>query len=323
MPLYLSSILINVLGLLHPSYKCFKHFRKAEKNEQRDTASKLLGLVSPLEEEDKFWWVEAIQHQMVMNVFICLEPIVDWFLYWFPFYDQIKFLFILWMVLPTVNGTIVIYNRWLVHWVERNESNIDQAIVRAEEFVKRQTAAYSNSVTEKIRETFRSLIGIIFQSLAETPTSTPAGSGKQPATPTSSLVHQDVTPSRPNGPAESLGLNIKTFVGTFITSSLKSPINPTAPSPSPPEQRSYRAKVVNDTISSFLNAGSLSETSPQAAEATGFQGKANAAQVKERHKKENRSTLTQSGKVPEAFASLNHILGGLFFYAHTLNFEDF
>lgn len=66
----------------------------------------------------KYWLI----YWLVLSSFISLEPIIDLIIgLWFPFYDQIKLLWIIWLYLPATRGAEIIFTNYLVPLVNSNE----------------------------------------------------------------------------------------------------------------------------------------------------------------------------------------------------------
>ncbi len=86
---FLARILLVTLGQLHPAYSTFKAIQNRDVREQLKL---------------QMYWIH-------FGCFNLVEPFLDFFLFWLPFYDEIKFIYILWNipVSPVSHGGIFAY----------------------------------------------------------------------------------------------------------------------------------------------------------------------------------------------------------------------
>ncbi|KAF8562013.1 hypothetical protein P879_08836 [Paragonimus westermani] len=103
--------IIIIFGVLHPSYKTYKALRRKDYQEVV-----VLGM----------YWV-------VFSMFTTLELFTDIFFQWFPFYHELKILFVIWLVAPTTAGYSLIYRRLIHPELSKRENDIDEAINKATE----------------------------------------------------------------------------------------------------------------------------------------------------------------------------------------------
>lgn len=61
-------------------------------------------------------------------MFTTIETFSDVFLSWFPFYYEIKILFVLWILSPTTNGSSVLYEKLINPMLVSKEKEIDDLI---------------------------------------------------------------------------------------------------------------------------------------------------------------------------------------------------
>lgn len=106
-----SRIVVIVYGVLNPSYRTYKAIRRKDYQEVVT-----LGM----------YWV-------VLGIFITIEFITDIFLQWFPFYHEIKLLFVIWLASPVTSGYSWIYRKLIHPELAKRENEIDEAISRATE----------------------------------------------------------------------------------------------------------------------------------------------------------------------------------------------
>ncbi|KAF9581241.1 ER membrane protein DP1/Yop1 [Lunasporangiospora selenospora] len=93
----------NLLGWVYPAYRSFK------------------ALETPEKEDDKQW----LTYWCVYGFVSILESFTDVLLYWFPFYFFLKTVFLLWLMIPSFNGAVIIYTRVLRPFLVQHKSDID------------------------------------------------------------------------------------------------------------------------------------------------------------------------------------------------------
>ncbi|KAG0275165.1 receptor accessory protein 4 [Linnemannia exigua] len=101
-----SRVVCSVAGSLYPAYASYKAIRTRDNN--RLTA-----------------W---LMYWTVMGMFSVAEFVLDTFVFWFPFYYEIKMLFVLWMILPQTQGSIYIYQAIVDPYLSKHEKEIDLAL---------------------------------------------------------------------------------------------------------------------------------------------------------------------------------------------------
>ncbi|KAG0271030.1 ER membrane protein DP1/Yop1 [Linnemannia exigua] len=95
----------NLLGFVYPAYRSFK------------------ALESPEKEDDKQW----LTYWTVYGFVSIIESFTDVLLYWFPFYFFLKTVFLLWLMIPSFNGAVTIYNRVLRPFLVQHKNEIDSS----------------------------------------------------------------------------------------------------------------------------------------------------------------------------------------------------
>jgi len=98
----ISTLVCTTAGYLYPVYRSYK-ILMYNPNE----ASKIL-----------VYWI-------VIGTFAACQVLTDKILFWFPFYSEIKAIFILWLTLPATNGYQVIFNRFIISFFNKYEKQID------------------------------------------------------------------------------------------------------------------------------------------------------------------------------------------------------
>jgi len=74
-------------------------------------------------EQDKW-----ILYWAVYGSFGLVEPFSDRILSWFPLYHHMKFAFLVWLQLPSTNGSRHLYTRYLRPFLLRHQTNLDQIV---------------------------------------------------------------------------------------------------------------------------------------------------------------------------------------------------
>jgi len=98
----ISALICTIATYLYPLYRSYK-ILKYNPND----SSKFL----------TFW--------VVISTFGICQAITDKFLFWFPFYNEIKASIILWLTLPITNGYKLIYDKYILEFLNKYEVQID------------------------------------------------------------------------------------------------------------------------------------------------------------------------------------------------------
>eukprot|EP00817_Percolomonadidae_sp_ATCC50343_P007541 CAMPEP_0117421580 /NCGR_PEP_ID=MMETSP0758-20121206/2627_1 /TAXON_ID=63605 /ORGANISM="Percolomonas cosmopolitus, Strain AE-1 (ATCC 50343)" /LENGTH=134 /DNA_ID=CAMNT_0005203757 /DNA_START=9 /DNA_END=409 /DNA_ORIENTATION=- len=102
--------LTQALGFLYPAYKSFKALRSKE---DEDDDIEMLG-----------YWVSYAAFYMV-------ETYLEMFIFWIPFYYEIKLFLLIWMVFPTSRkyaGGIVLYDMFVAPFFEKHEATMEDIL---------------------------------------------------------------------------------------------------------------------------------------------------------------------------------------------------
>lgn len=102
----LSRCLILVLGTLYPAYRSYKAIKNKDLREH----------------------VKWMMYWIVFALFTTLETFLDIFVSWFPFYYEIKILFILWVLSPATRGSSILYKKVVHPMLISRENEIDELI---------------------------------------------------------------------------------------------------------------------------------------------------------------------------------------------------
>lgn len=97
-------------GTLYPAYKSYKAVRTKDVRE----------------------YVKWMMYWIVFALYLVLETLADVFVaFWFPFYFELKIVFILWLLSPWTKGASLIYRKFIHPTLIRHERDIDQYLETA------------------------------------------------------------------------------------------------------------------------------------------------------------------------------------------------
>ncbi|KAF9973613.1 hypothetical protein BGZ73_003135 [Actinomortierella ambigua] len=99
-----------------------------------------------------------LMYWTVLSLYTIAEPFADLLFFWFPFYYDIKMLFVLWMVLPQTQGSLYIYQVFVEPYLISHEQDIDkklqdvqkQAKALGSDYIKRGIAAVQKFVLDTL-----------------------------------------------------------------------------------------------------------------------------------------------------------------------------
>ncbi|XP_032237298.1 receptor expression-enhancing protein 1 isoform X2 [Nematostella vectensis] len=107
-----SRIIMLVFGTLYPAYNSYKAIKTKNVRE----------------------YVRWMMYWIVFALFITAELFTDMLLgVWFPFYYEIKIIFMLWLLSPTTKGSSVLYRKFVHPMLSKHEKEIDSYIEQAKE----------------------------------------------------------------------------------------------------------------------------------------------------------------------------------------------
>jgi receptor expression-enhancing protein 1/2/3/4 len=107
----LSRCLMLVLGTLYPAYRSYKAIKNKDVRE----------------------YVKWMMYWIVFALFTTLETFLDIFLSWFPFYYEIKIVFILWVLSPATRGSSLLYKKVVHPMLTSREKEIDELIEKTKQ----------------------------------------------------------------------------------------------------------------------------------------------------------------------------------------------
>lgn len=105
----ISRSVILVFGVLYPAYSSYKALKTKNTRE--------------LVRMTMYWIIYAF--------FTTFECVGDIFISWFPFYYELKVLFLIWLLSPATNGTSYLYRKFIHPQLEKHEEEIDKYIAEA------------------------------------------------------------------------------------------------------------------------------------------------------------------------------------------------
>ncbi|KAI8990881.1 TB2/DP1, HVA22 family-domain-containing protein [Mycotypha africana] len=129
------------LGLLQ-LYPAYIGYKAIKANDQQQFGSLLT------------FWIVSI-------VYLAIEYFSDMFLFWMPFYTEIKLVIVLWLILPQTQGAALVYTRYLDPFLNQHETEIDHVLVEIQFRVKKTIVSYGKQCLKTLRKT---LLQTIFRS---------------------------------------------------------------------------------------------------------------------------------------------------------------
>jgi len=115
----ISRVISLGLGTLYPAYASYKAVRTKNVKE----------------------YVKWMMYWIVFALFTSVETFSDFMLsFWFPFYYEIKIIFLIWLLSPATKGSSLLYRKFVHPQLLRREQKIDEMIVAA------QTRSYDTAM---------------------------------------------------------------------------------------------------------------------------------------------------------------------------------
>ncbi|KAI9466419.1 TB2/DP1, HVA22 family-domain-containing protein [Coemansia mojavensis] len=132
-------VLCVSVGYLFPAYKCFKLIRGGPEavDATPDDASRR-DVVKGI-----------LKHWVVMAGFTAVELVTDTFLFWLPLVGLVKIGFVVWLVLPGIHGSEVIYNYIVEPHLVKNEEQLDRYFQQARAAAHRSTEKVSMTAYDR------------------------------------------------------------------------------------------------------------------------------------------------------------------------------
>lgn len=110
MSVVLSRIVTLTAGTLYPAYRSYKAIRTKNVRE----------------------YVKWMMYWIVFALYSFVETLADVFIsFWFPFYYQLKIVFIIWLLSPWTKGASILYRKWIHPTLCKHEQDIDAMLEQA------------------------------------------------------------------------------------------------------------------------------------------------------------------------------------------------
>ncbi|EYB84692.1 hypothetical protein Y032_0311g2129 [Ancylostoma ceylanicum] len=110
MSVVLSRIVTLTAGTLYPAYRSYKAVRTKDVRE----------------------YVKWMMYWIVFAIYTFVETLADIFIsFWFPFYYQLKIVFVIWLLSPWTKGASILYRKWIHPTLSKHEQDIDALLEQA------------------------------------------------------------------------------------------------------------------------------------------------------------------------------------------------
>jgi hypothetical protein len=153
--LFLFKLFFNILN---PAYLTFKAFRSRRAHH----------------------YVKWMMYWIVFALFSAFETIADIFLFWLPFYYEIKFVFLVWLILPVwkdLLGSGLLYEKFVHPWFLTHEPGIDSAL---DTLQRRTCSAAFRWALKAIKTVSDFIVDQAWVTLVPTPTQAPENPTQAP-----------------------------------------------------------------------------------------------------------------------------------------------
>ncbi|KAK3723843.1 hypothetical protein QZH41_019530 [Actinostola sp. cb2023] len=105
-----SRIIMLFFGTLYPAYSSYKAIKTKNTRE----------------------YVRWMMYWIVFAIFTTVELFADLLLgVWFPFYYELKIIFMIWLLSPTTKGSTILYRKFVHPWLSSHENEIDAYLNQA------------------------------------------------------------------------------------------------------------------------------------------------------------------------------------------------
>ncbi|KAF8356995.1 hypothetical protein PRIPAC_91990 [Pristionchus pacificus] len=105
-----SRVVVLLGGTLYPAYRSYKAVRTKDVRE----------------------YVKWMMYWIVFALYQIFEAVADVFLaFWFPFYFQLKIVFVIWLLSPWTKGASILYRKWVHPALAKRERDIDLLLDQA------------------------------------------------------------------------------------------------------------------------------------------------------------------------------------------------
>ena len=101
----------------------------------------LYDILSKVLKHNVYRYVKWMMYWIVFALFTSVETFSDFlFSFWFPFYYEIKIIFLIWLLSPATKGSSLLYRKFVHPQLLSREQKIDEMIVAA------QTRSYDTAM---------------------------------------------------------------------------------------------------------------------------------------------------------------------------------
>ncbi|XP_031435716.1 receptor expression-enhancing protein 1 isoform X2 [Clupea harengus] len=107
----ISRLVVLVFGTLYPAYSSYKAVKSKDVRE----------------------YVKWMMYWIIFALFTTAEVLTDIFLYWVPFYYELKIAFVVWLLSPYTKGSSVLYRKFVHPTLSSKEKDIDEYLNQAKD----------------------------------------------------------------------------------------------------------------------------------------------------------------------------------------------
>ncbi|XP_062379803.1 receptor expression-enhancing protein 1 isoform X2 [Sardina pilchardus] len=107
----ISRLVVLVFGTLYPAYSSYKAVKSKDVRE----------------------YVKWMMYWIIFALFTAAEVLTDIFLYWVPFYYELKIAFVVWLLSPYTKGSSVLYRKFVHPTLSSKEKDIDEYLNQAKD----------------------------------------------------------------------------------------------------------------------------------------------------------------------------------------------
>jgi len=115
---YISSFLCNIVGFVYPMYSSFK------------------AIETPGKDDDTQWLI----YWVIYSIFSMAESVTDIFVFWFPFYYEMKLVVLILLQIPQLKLPLTLYQSYVRPFLKANETKIDTLIDETNQELQKRTA---------------------------------------------------------------------------------------------------------------------------------------------------------------------------------------
>jgi len=132
----------RIVTVVYPSFRSFKAISRLEA--KPDSPEQLQAAQEKVVKYLMYWVVYAF--------FNMLEFLLDTVLFWIPFYNALKFIFLIWCVHPRTEGAVKVYENVVAPLLAQHQSVIDGHIQNLNQVAQMTVQELHKDVTDKLKE---------------------------------------------------------------------------------------------------------------------------------------------------------------------------